>query len=99
MGVQAKDVLEKGGFFSGINRKVQLKPQKWISQEKFDGDNKNAEGGSEGGGKRRKTPVTQALLILKWGGVLTAHGRKQSEKLGHKFRARMYPSDGTSGTL
>jgi hypothetical protein len=30
--IQMKSVLERGGGFSGINRKVQLKPLKWDSQ-------------------------------------------------------------------
>ena len=29
---QMKTVLEKGGKFEGINRKVQIKPTKWIEQ-------------------------------------------------------------------
>jgi|LauGreSuBDMM15SN_2_FD.fasta_scaffold199198_1 hypothetical protein len=29
---QMKTVLEKGGKFEGINRKVQIKPIKWIEQ-------------------------------------------------------------------
>ena len=29
---QIKAVLEKGGKFEGINRKVQIKPTKWIEQ-------------------------------------------------------------------
>ncbi|CAN6990593.1 unnamed protein product [Brassica rapa subsp. trilocularis] len=47
-----------GGNFSGIYRKVQLKPLKW-----------NGEGEEE-------RPV-EALMILKYGGVLTHAGRKQ----------------------
>lgn len=43
--------------------------------------------------------VTQALLILKFGGVLTHLGRKQAETLGRNFRETMYPpydeDDGT----
>ena len=28
--LQMKAVLEKGGHFDGINRKVQIKPLKWV---------------------------------------------------------------------
>jgi inositol-hexakisphosphate/diphosphoinositol-pentakisphosphate 1-kinase len=68
-------VLEKGGHFSGINRKVQLKPTAWDPP---------ADGG-EG------ETVRAALLVLKWGGELTEAGRAQAEQLGHRFRADFYP--------
>jgi len=35
--------------------------------------------------------VTQALLVLKFGGVLTPLGRAQAEALGRNFREKMYP--------
>ncbi|KAG5400220.1 hypothetical protein IGI04_014827 [Brassica rapa subsp. trilocularis] len=60
---QVKAVLEEGGTFSRIYRKVQLKPLKW-----------DAKGEEE-------RPV-EALMILKYGGVLTHAGRKQAEELG-----------------
>ena len=50
-------VLEHGGGFAGINRKVQLKPTQWSETDP-------------------KLP-TEALLILKHGGVLTHAGRQQ----------------------
>lgn len=53
-------VLEQGGHFAGINRKVQLKPTQWSEEG--------------GGGDSR---ITEALLILKHGGVLTHAGRQQ----------------------
>ena len=34
--------------------------------------------------------VTEALLIMKWGGVLTHAGKEQAEKLGRQFRNKMY---------
>ncbi|WZZ42573.1 hypothetical protein YC2023_038832 [Brassica napus] len=37
----------------------------------------------------------EALMILKYGGVLTHAGRKQSEELGRFFRYNMYPGEGT----
>ncbi|KHN11578.1 Inositol hexakisphosphate and diphosphoinositol-pentakisphosphate kinase [Glycine soja] len=75
---QVKAVLEEGGHFSGIYRKVQLKPLKWIKVAKS-----NGEGAEE-------RPV-EALMVLKYGGVLTHAGRKQAEELGRYFRNNMYP--------
>ncbi|KAH0907335.1 hypothetical protein HID58_039162 [Brassica napus] len=79
---QVKAVLEEGGHFSGIYRKVQLKPLKWDKVTKSDGD------GEE------ERPV-EALMILKYGGVLTHAGRQQAEELGRYFRNNMYPGEGT----
>ncbi|WVZ13592.1 hypothetical protein V8G54_011158 [Vigna mungo] len=78
---QVKVVLEEGGHFSGIYRKVQLKPLKWIKVTK-------------GNGEIEEQPV-EALMILKYGGVLTHAGRKQAEELGRYFRNKMYPGEGT----
>jgi inositol hexakisphosphate/diphosphoinositol-pentakisphosphate kinase len=72
----------QGGHFSGIYRKVQLKPLKWVKIPKSDGD------GEE------ERPV-EALMVLKYGGVLTHAGRKQAEELGRYFRNNMYPGEGT----
>ncbi|EPS72447.1 hypothetical protein M569_02310 [Genlisea aurea] len=79
---QVKAVLEEGGHFSGIYRKVQLKPLKWINVA-------NATGEGE-----EEKPV-EALMVLKYGGVLTHAGRKQAEELGRYFRNNMYPGEGT----
>lgn len=79
---QVKAVLEEGGHFSGIYRKVQLKPLKWV---------KIAKANSEGEEER---PV-EALMVLKYGGVLTHAGRIQAEELGRYFRNNMYPGEGT----
>ncbi|KAK1257936.1 hypothetical protein QJS04_geneDACA017752 [Acorus gramineus] len=79
---QVKAVLEEGGHFSGIYRKVQLKPLKWVKVPKGNGE------GEE------ERPV-EALMILKYGGVLTHAGRKQAEELGRYFRNNMYPGEGT----
>eukprot|EP00898_Chlorokybus_atmophyticus_P007786 jgi/Chlat1/8008/Chrsp7S00634 len=78
--LHVKAVLEEGGSFSGINRKVQLKPMAWTE---VDSEEK----------------VTQALLILKYGGVLTHAGRKQAETLGNDFRLNMYPGEQGTGLL
>ncbi|KAL8475614.1 hypothetical protein ACS0TY_028323 [Phlomoides rotata] len=77
-----KAVLEEGGHFSGIYRKVQLKPLKWVKVAKANGE----------GEEERPT---EALMILKYGGVLTHAGRKQAEELGRFFRNNMYPGEGT----
>ncbi|XAR71222.1 Diphosphoinositol-pentakisphosphate kinase [Bertholletia excelsa] len=79
---QVKAVLEEGGHFSGIYRKVQLKPLKWVIAAKSNGE------GEE------ERPV-EALMVLKYGGVLTHAGRKQAEDLGRYFRNNMYPGEGT----
>ncbi|PSS30436.1 Inositol hexakisphosphate and diphosphoinositol-pentakisphosphate kinase [Actinidia chinensis var. chinensis] len=79
---QVKAVLEEGGHFSGIYRKVQLKPLKWVKVAKSNGE------GEE------ERPV-EALMVLKYGGVLTHAGRKQAEELGRYFRNYMYPGEGT----
>ncbi|KAJ6926915.1 inositol hexakisphosphate and diphosphoinositol-pentakisphosphate kinase VIP2-like isoform X1 [Populus alba x Populus x berolinensis] len=71
-----------GGHFSGIYRKVQLKPLKWVKVLKSNGE------GEE------ERPV-EALMVLKYGGVLTHAGRKQAEELGRYFRNNMYPGEGT----
>ncbi|KAL9257942.1 Inositol hexakisphosphate and diphosphoinositol-pentakisphosphate kinase VIP2-like protein [Drosera capensis] len=79
---QVRAVLEEGGHFSGIYRKVQLKPLKWVRVPKSNGE------GEE------ERPV-EALMVLKYGGVLTHAGRKQAEELGRYFRNNMYPGEGT----
>lgn len=79
---QVKAVLEEGGYFSGIYRKVQLKPLKWVTVPRSNGE------GEE------ERPV-EALMVLKYGGVLTHAGRKQAEELGRYFRNNMYPGEGT----
>ncbi len=59
--------LLQGGHFSGIYRKVQLKPQGWVKVIK------------DGEGTEEERP-TEALMLLKYGGVLTHAGRKQVQK-------------------
>ncbi|EMS68701.1 Inositol hexakisphosphate and diphosphoinositol-pentakisphosphate kinase 1 [Triticum urartu] len=73
--------VRAGGHFSGIYRKVQLKPSNWAHIPKSSGE------GEE------EVP-SEALMILKYGGVLTHAGRKQAEELGRYFRNNMYPSEG-----
>ncbi|KAH7283712.1 hypothetical protein KP509_34G020400 [Ceratopteris richardii] len=77
-----KAVLEEGGHFSGIYRKVQLKPTKWARIPKEEDETEE------------ERPI-EALMVLKYGGVLTHAGRKQAEELGRVFRNSMYPGEGT----
>ncbi|KAK9823756.1 hypothetical protein WJX72_005206 [[Myrmecia] bisecta] len=77
-----KTVLEQGGSFAGVNRKVQLKPLKWSTAEE---------------GSKEPPRITEAILILKHGGVLTHAGRQQAEALGNVFRMIMYPQYGPAG--
>lgn len=77
-----KAVLEEGGHFSGIYRKVQLKPTKWARVPKEEDESEEER-------------PTEALMVLKYGGVLTHAGRKQAEELGRVFRNSMYPGEGT----
>lgn len=58
----AQTVLEQGGSFAGVNRKVQLKPLRWAAPEE---------------GSAEVPHLVEALLILKHGGVLTHAGRQQ----------------------
>ena len=70
--------------FSGINRKVQLKPVAWETRVGEDGS-------------KKEVPV-EALFILKWGGELTHLGEAQSAMLGARFRNTLYPGE-LSGVL
>ncbi|EFN57696.1 hypothetical protein CHLNCDRAFT_57228 [Chlorella variabilis] len=79
-----KTVLEQGGQFAGINRKVQLKPLRWSAPEERSGE---------------QPRCVEALLILKHGGVLTHSGRQQAETLGNLFRNVMYPPSAGGGLL
>jgi hypothetical protein len=127
----------QGGQFSGINRKVQLKPLTWSTpadsqqqqQQPATGDSNSTAASSapsqqpqdpagqqpqqqaisnpdqqqqqpeqqqqqskaEQQQQSAKPVLTEALLILKYGGVLTHAGRAQAEELGKVFRLVMYP--------
>ena len=71
---QVRDVFEYSPI-SGINRKLQMKPQKWAN----DDDDGN---GNIADGDQQKEKATEILLIVKWGGDLTPLGREQAENLG-----------------
>jgi len=47
----------------------------------------------EGEGTEEERP-REALMLLKYDGVLTHVGRKQAEELGRSFRNYMYPREG-----
>lgn len=77
---QIKMVLEKNLNFEGMTRKIQMKPLK--------SDFKLIENG-----KKKKYFVSEALMILKWGGNITHSGIEQARLLGNTFRVQMYPSN------
>eukprot|EP01038_Epipyxis_sp_PR26KG_P004216 gene4216-5991_t len=92
---QIRDVLERWEI-SGINRKLQMKPQKWAEEETSQEDLT----GSVSGSTTDWSPATELILILKWGGDLTPLGREQAECLGAQFRHNMYPDvEGKGGVL
>ena len=76
---QIKMVLETKINFDGLTRKIQMKPKKF--DEILD----------EKGNKIKK--ITQALMILKWGGSLTHSGIEQARQLGNTFLYRLYPTN------
>ncbi|RVW23943.1 Inositol hexakisphosphate and diphosphoinositol-pentakisphosphate kinase VIP1 [Vitis vinifera] len=81
---EAEDLehAEKLRQVKAVLEEVQLKPLKWVKVPKSNGE------GEE------ERPV-EALMVLKYGGVLTHAGRKQAEELGRYFRNNMYPGEGT----
>ena len=74
---QIKMVLEQKINFDGLTRKIQLKPLKFSEITDKDGNKINK--------------ITQALMILKWGGSLTHAGIEQARQLGNKFLSKLYP--------
>jgi inositol hexakisphosphate/diphosphoinositol-pentakisphosphate kinase len=82
-GVLSRKSNDSGGqcVFSGINRKVQLKPVD-VAPPAAD-----AEPGAE-------PRVLELMLVVKHGGVLTHAGRAQCEALGSDFRRTVYPAAG-----
>jgi hypothetical protein len=79
-----RDVLQRWKF-SGLNRKLQMKPRKWIQEETPDGNN--------------ITKCSEMQLIVKWGGDLTKLGEKQAVQLGNRLRNELYPSNRDGGIL
>lgn len=68
-------VLVMHDQFSGLNRKIQLKPIKWDVV------------GEEG---KQKRIVSKALVVAKWGGELSPLGITQAEDLGRRLRVSLY---------
>jgi inositol hexakisphosphate/diphosphoinositol-pentakisphosphate kinase len=102
---QIRDVLERWEI-SGINRKLQMKPQKWDEDsitpvstsidEEFTAESASTR---VNGTNNRTGLATELLVILKWGGDLTPLGRCQAEELGKSFRFQNYPDDDNGGVL
>lgn len=91
---QIRDVLDHNEI-SGINRKLQMKPQKWMTTTVVSVDTDNGSGSSSttataaidaANDDDSKHLATEILLILKWGGDLTPLGREQAESVGARFR-------------
>ncbi len=83
---QIRDVLDHNEI-SGINRKLQMKPQKWMTTTRVPIDIDNGGGSSAiTDDNDDKHLATEILLILKWGGDLTPLGREQAESVGARFR-------------
>jgi inositol hexakisphosphate/diphosphoinositol-pentakisphosphate kinase len=87
--IQIKDVLERWEI-SGINRKLQMKPQKWLEVEDQSLNSSQAQ---------KTIKATELLVIVKWGGDLTPLGREQAEALGTLFRVQNYPDNENGGVL
>lgn len=79
-----RDILTRWKF-SGLNRKLQMKPRSWNEEETPDGDT--------------ATKCSELQLIVKWGGDLTKLGEKQAVQLGNRLRDELYPSNKDGGIL
>ena len=73
---------QRYGYFSGINRKIQLKYLGRVSS----GSEGQEESQSRDSNRRKESGEIALLLILKWGGELTSMGRAQAEELGETYR-------------
>jgi len=78
-----RDILQRWKF-SGLNRKLQMKPRKWIVEEYPDGN---------------VTKCSELQLVVKWGGDLTKLGEKQAINLGKRLRNELYPDAPGGGIL
>ncbi|XP_062522518.1 inositol hexakisphosphate and diphosphoinositol-pentakisphosphate kinase 2-like isoform X2 [Corticium candelabrum] len=86
--MQVKSVLEMYDSFSGINRKVQFRYLKTSSRPTSSQRSPTPVGGITDQARGEQG----LLLILKWGGELTAAGGVQTQELGLAFRC-MYPEE------
>lgn len=70
----------QGGHFAGIYRKAQIKPQKWETRPRDASSALTSPGRAKGRGRvgedAEEVPV-QAMMVFKYGGVLTHAGRRQ----------------------
>jgi hypothetical protein len=82
-----RDILQRWQF-SGLNRKMQMKPQQWEEVEVLDAPDGVTE-----------TRCSKLQLIVKWGGDLTKLGEKQAVQLGNRLRDELYPSNKGGGVL
>ena len=67
----------------GINRKVQIKPTKFVDVPGSPGEKR----------------VSQVQVILKWGGEVTEQGVEMSKLEGERFRTQLYVNDDSGGLL
>lgn len=95
---QIRDVLDHKEI-SGINRKLQMKPQRWNDDDDTSGMVDTTDGSATTPSDPQKGLATEILMILKWGGDLTPLGRDQAEVLGANFRHSNYPDMGNGGVL
>jgi len=86
-GRHIRDILQRWQF-SGLNRKMQMKPQQWEEVEVLDAPDGVTE-----------TRCSKLQLIVKWGGDLTKLGEKQAVQLGNRLRDELYPSNKGGGVL
>ncbi|XP_048580852.1 inositol hexakisphosphate and diphosphoinositol-pentakisphosphate kinase 2 isoform X2 [Nematostella vectensis] len=107
---QLKNVLEMYGHFSGINRKIQLKYLGFVKDtpDSSGNEERQAKQGYESESEmflnynkekayKSSKDEEAILLIMKWGGELTATGKIQAEELGRAFRS-VYTSEQWSPT-
>ena len=93
-----RDVLEREEI-TGINRKLQMKPEKWCETVGIEDKKASPDCGGLSQEPVVETRATEVQIILKWGGGLTLLGRKQAEQLGASFRHQMYPDPSGGGVL
>lgn len=96
--IQMRDVLSRWEI-SGINRKLQMKPQKF-EEIPITSPSPSPSIISDGGtSSANNVKATEIEIILKWGGDLTSLGIEQAESLGAQFRNENYPDQENGGIL
>lgn len=78
-----RDVLEREEI-TGINRKLQMKPEKWCETVVIDGNKTDSISSSTSLANEPlvETRASEVQIILKWGGGLTMLGRRQGKGVG-----------------